>query len=549
MVELADPGEPSGCSDEEEDDIARFERQCAERARAEGLMAASDQMDEASDEEDVGAQQYAVRIASDACSPKDDSEMRMKLQALQDKLKRRESELSQLRTDFEMVKGEGDGPADQVNSDLKQRLLELTKRNRRLTVTSESQRTKIQQLEAELKKPRADARKQADELVAMTSAAMLGDGLEDWKKKYLSASNKLQETRHEVQDLRAQLQRQKKVLLKELGTEDIIEKALAVADDPNSSHWRGRQAQITQLQRQLRDAREQAKRGGLHPEDGEPDALLDPSAGRDSQQGAKKGARRDQALDKDRQGIIQAAERRREEFDKLQEEAEQLRLEVSDLKRKREAAKSRKDVLEGQVKELKTHVQTMVQKSENDDALVAAMRRQLGRPDGPTQDPFAGMSGEDPQELRQENSELQAQVDRQAQIILRLQQKSLEKSVELGSTRLGPQSVEDAASNRELIERVRFLEAENAKQSEKVRLLRRQCGENPSGDSYEAPGRPFSAEATLNLKERLKATSQKLAAAELENQALRNRMERQVQISPSGASSTASPEPPEDDWE
>lgn len=545
-MDLADAGD-SGRSDDDDDDIARFERQCAERARAEGLMGAAGQMDDESDEEEIHAR--AVKVSNGGCSPTGDSELRMKCNLLHERLQSRESELSQLRADLEMVKTEGDGPGDQLNSDLKQRLLELTKRNRRLTVTTESQRTKIQQLEAELKKPRENARKQADELAAMNSAAMLGDGLEDWKKKYLSASNKLQETRHEVQDLRAQLQRQRKVLLKELGAEDVVEKALAVADDPNSTQWRGRQAQVTQLQRQLRELREQAKRGGLAAEDIEPDAASDPgAAGRDAPQGGKKGARRDQASDKDRQGIIQAAERRREEFDKLQEETEKLRTEVSDLKHKREAAKSRKDILEVQVRELRTHVQTLVAKSENDDALVAAMRRQLGRPGGPSQDPYAG-SGEDAQELREENAELKAQVERQAQIVLRLQQKNLEKSVEMGSTRLGPQGVEDAASNRELVERVRYLEAENAKQAEQVRLLRRHCGENPSGDARDGSGRPYSAEATLNLKERLTATSQKLAAAERENQVLRNRVEHRMQASPSGASSTASPEPPGDDWE
>merc|ERR1712186_231217 len=94
------------------------------------------------------------------------------------------------------------------------------------------------------------------------NAAMLGDGMEDWKKKYLVASNKLQETRHEMQDIRAQVHRQKKVLLKELGSEEQLEKALGAADDPHDLQWKGRASQVSQLQRQVRDLKDQLRRHG-----------------------------------------------------------------------------------------------------------------------------------------------------------------------------------------------------------------------------------------------------------------------------------------------
>merc|ERR1719502_595935 len=83
--------------------------------------------------------------------------------------------------------------------------------------------------------------------------------------------------------------------------------------------------------------------------------------------------------EKDRAAVDKAAEKRREEFERLQEEADRLRTEQADAKRKREALKSRNGVLEGQLKELKAHVTSLVQKSDNDDELVSALRRQLGR--------------------------------------------------------------------------------------------------------------------------------------------------------------------------
>merc|ERR1719203_2128432 len=101
-------------------------------------------------------------------------------------------------------------------------------------------------------------------------------------------------------------------------------------------------------------------------------------------------ARAEAGSEKERGALEKAAEKRREELDRLQEEVERLRGEQGEGKRKRDALKSRNGLLEGQLRDLKTHVQTLVQKSENDDALVAALRRQLGRhgsnPDDPADD-------------------------------------------------------------------------------------------------------------------------------------------------------------------
>merc|ERR1719329_665872 len=118
--------------------------------------------------------------------------------SLQEKLKQREAELSQVRSDLSMVKSEGASTGDPT-VELKQRLLHLTKYNRRLQVTAETQKSRIQQLEAEVRKPREQAKKQAEELALQNNAADLGDGMEDWKQKYLYTSNKLQDARHEMQ--------------------------------------------------------------------------------------------------------------------------------------------------------------------------------------------------------------------------------------------------------------------------------------------------------------------------------------------------------------
>eukprot|EP00747_Dinoflagellata_sp_TGD_P181317 gnl/TRDRNA2_/TRDRNA2_35114_c0_seq1.p1 gnl/TRDRNA2_/TRDRNA2_35114_c0~~gnl/TRDRNA2_/TRDRNA2_35114_c0_seq1.p1 ORF type:complete len:515 (+),score=142.50 gnl/TRDRNA2_/TRDRNA2_35114_c0_seq1:215-1546(+) len=347
---------------------------------------------------------------------------------------------------------------------------------------------------------------------------MYGDGMEDWKKKYLQSSNQLQQARHDAQELRSQVHKQKKVLMKELGSEEAVEKALALAEDPTAAGLKGRAAQITQLQRQVRDLREQLKKAGPSTDDIEYEASESNSPAGYSKPGRSLVA--NHASEKEQRSLQQAAEKRREELQQLQEEVDRLRGENADHKKKRDALKSRASVLEGQLRELKAHVQTLIQKSNNDDELVSAMQRQLGR-HGPMPEGGASDSAEEAAVLREENAELQAQLDRQAQIVLQLRQKNLEAKVESGSARLGPKSVEAGTSERALVERIRYLEADNTKQAEQVRLLRSQLGE----DSLD--GRPASAESSLNLKEKLRHLNDKVAGLERENIRLREGVDDQ----------------------
>lgn len=461
-------GEFGGIS-EEDDDIARFERQCAERARAEGALP-----EEGSEDED---EQIKRKRLVTGGQPQDINEWQEKCELLHDKLGRKEGELAQVKADLEMLRNDGLGPEDSQTA-LKQRLLDLTKKNRRLQVTVDGQRVRLQQLEVEVKKPKEDIKKQAEELIMQNAALLYGEAgnVEDWKKKYLTTSNQLQQVRHETQEMRALLQKQKKVLLKELGAEEAIQQALAVADDPMAVQWKGRAAQIAQLQRQVKEL----KAGGG-------------STSQEVKETPSASAVKSKA-------VGQAADKRREEFERLQEEVERLRAEQAECKQKREALRSRSCLLETQLRDMKANVQFLLRKSDDDDALVAMLRKQLGREDN------GADGGDELTFLRQQNGELQAQLERQAQIMLQLRQKTLSASCENGSVPLGPKSVETSVTERQLLERVRFLEAENAKQAEQVHLLkargamgytetyRQDTGDTPSdrGRHTRQGSKPFS---------------------------------------------------------
>eukprot|EP00439_Symbiodinium_sp_Y106_P039436 s272_g4.t2 len=818
-MELEAHAELSGGGSDEDDDIARFERQCALRAQAEGYL--PDEAEANSEDEDIRVRQKQLVNGSGA-PPANGGEWQEKCELLQDKLSRREAELAQVKNDLEMLRGEGLGPEDPQIA-LKQRLLDLTKKNRRLQVSVDGQRVRLQQLEAEAKRPKEEAKKLAEEMAMQNAALLYGEGgnVEDWKKKYLATSNQLQQVRHELQELRTQTQKQKKVLLKELGTDESIQQvnyfgpnardmikdsmkqdqvnaqnlkqmeadlrangdweckqnekatypkvkhvrdstmhsfkqvrpmrrhirdiadllrelmdpkiqcsetsmrsvllgiqkasekaqmiaadgqekfqslgkqlqdmqkeyqtkmeaakkkteeaeksakckeqeaaafqrssvasgsmavvsgsvplaksgigvvalaggaeavagipvigsalttttvgwftttvafnpvgimvgagfavgfgilslknvadawacnaqketalheknmaekqveecesvvkssetskqvahrmassaethgtlwsgvseaaealaqtydslqdigrdelrraafdskmedyiedlvnlaideylfyldktgfsppnfgcervAMAVADDPLAVQWKGRAAQIAQLQRQLKDFKASSCTDG-----GRPTAQVQESAA--TLAPAVTAAAKNKA-------VAQAADKRREEFDRLQEEVEKLRQEQTECKRKRDALKSRAVLLESQLRDLKAHVQFLLRKSDDDDALVSMLQKQLGREDAE----FQEAAGSDAA-LRQQNAELQAQLERQAQIVLQLRQKALAASCENGSVPLGPKSVEASVTERQLLERVRFLEAENAKQAQQVQLLK-----------------------------------------------------------------------------
>jgi hypothetical protein len=80
-------GEFGGIS-EEDDDIARFERQCAERARAEGALP-----EEGSEDED---EQIKRKRLVTGGQPQDINEWQEKCELLHDKLGRKEGELAQV---------------------------------------------------------------------------------------------------------------------------------------------------------------------------------------------------------------------------------------------------------------------------------------------------------------------------------------------------------------------------------------------------------------------------------------------------------------------
>jgi len=319
-----------GDNGDDYNDIEEFERRCFGNPHVNYLSGAVDH-DKDAGEGSSSEEDEQINRARQLQAPQTAQQWQMKVRVLEEKMADKEQRINQLKEDLKQVSTDANQFAgDDIVADLKAKLIEQTKKNRRLQVTMETQKNKIEALE---RTPNAKSSKQ--------EPLIIRDGGEEYKQKYLQSSNKLQETRHEMQELRALLHKQKKVLLKELGSQEDLDKALACADDPFSLQWQGRAAVIAQLQRQLKEA-----------------------TGNDQKAPVPEPPKRVQ------RPIMNMADQRRQEFDKLQENAKKLEDENKNLKLEKDGFKSRALNLEKTVRDLKGHVQVLIEKSENDDKLL-----------------------------------------------------------------------------------------------------------------------------------------------------------------------------------
>ena len=138
-----------------------------------------------------------------------------KIDLLEYKLAARDRDLEQQRNMVEMLRQSE--PGDGVEGALKTKMIDLTKKTRAQQVQIESHKTKNKQLELlveKLSNEKVDAKggKGKKKVIDATEAPAAPElGNEDFRRKYLSASNRLQELRQECQQIKGTLQKHRKV--------------------------------------------------------------------------------------------------------------------------------------------------------------------------------------------------------------------------------------------------------------------------------------------------------------------------------------------------
>jgi len=81
--------------------------------------------------------------------------------------------------------------------------------------------------------------------------------------------------------------------------------------------------------------------------------------------------------------LSKMGQKRKDDFDKLKYQVEELKEELTEVKKKYKAAVARRDTLEGQVKSIKTDLgmkmRTLLDKTENDDKLIQMLKQEITR--------------------------------------------------------------------------------------------------------------------------------------------------------------------------
>jgi len=294
-------------------------------------------------------------------------------------LERYKNEVQQLREEV------ADAPAG--SSDLAaNKIKELAKKNRGLNLMLEREKTKVSKLERELvdEKKNAKAKKGGkpagkggpQDQAASAGAkgakgtkedavpvgpeeeiAKLRAELRDWKEKYAQANVKVTEMRSEVQATRNETKKMQRALQREVGEEVPLAKVLA-----EDGSWKGRAEQLSILQSKLKQMKRQldnATEAGSEP----------PTSPRPA-----KGIDLDERHEKH---IEQKQRERQRDVDAVMGELAKREEELADAKTKHSAATARTRTLEEEVRKLKEKLRVCLDKADNDDLFIAAMKGEL----------------------------------------------------------------------------------------------------------------------------------------------------------------------------
>jgi hypothetical protein len=242
-----------------------------------------------------------------------------------------------------------------------QKIIDLAKKNRSLNVQVESLKSKLRKYELaerheskqQLAKDKEKEKEREREQLAMSMAMTMSEEKEkseadEWKQKYDSLFAKTNELQVSVSTLKQENMRIRGLLQREVGDDVDVMKLLK-----EETNWRGRAQQISLLKAKLASG---AALGANRPD----------TASTVSEQTVK--------------DFVNAKEASRfEELERLRGEVMAKDDEVRDLRAKTDGFKSRISNLESYSAGLKSKIQILLQKTENDDKLINTLREQLRR--------------------------------------------------------------------------------------------------------------------------------------------------------------------------
>ncbi|XP_074701742.1 coiled-coil domain-containing protein 13 isoform X3 [Strix aluco] len=253
------------------------------------------------------------------------------------------------------------------------KIVELAKKNREITAETESEKTKVKQLNNKVKELERELQIAVEKIhsldgggagIKKSTLKMVEGNLAESPKvkalqeKLTTANFKVVEYRNQLQSAKQELKMTQKLLANEVG-EDVNIQSLMT----NSGSWRGRAQQILVLQSKVRELENQLcqnkTRTSLSEADEELLALTD--------------TRKLSAQEKNLLKIRSLEKEKKETLEKLTGQYDALQKSHEEVKKKLDASKARNKILCNEVKILKEQIITLLEKGKHDDELIDAL--------------------------------------------------------------------------------------------------------------------------------------------------------------------------------